>query len=70
MKNANYNLVKMLLAKLNDTWRVEKHYAHDAKEHGCEGCAKVLEEIRSDDDRHIDMLRAELARHIETKQFE
>jgi len=70
MKNANYNLVKMLLSKLDDTWRVEKYYATDAAELSCRGCQAVLDKILADDQKHVEMLREELARHIKEKKFE
>ena len=70
MKNANYNLVKMLLNKLDHTWRVEKHYAKDAREMSCKHCQAILKKILDADKRHIEMLRSELAKHIKTKTFE
>jgi len=69
MKNANYNLVKMLLAKLDDAWRVEQHYSKDAAEHGCEECRQLLDKILAADKEHIELLRQELARHIKSDQF-
>jgi hypothetical protein len=64
MKNANYNLIKMLLAKLDDTWRIEKHYAKDAQESACTSCQDVLKKIHEADMKHVDMLRKELAKHV------
>ncbi len=70
MKNANYNLVKMLLAKLDDTWRVEKHYVKDAELHGCKECRELLGKILEADKRHIEQLKQEIAKHIKGKDFE
>lgn len=70
MRNANYNLVKLLLNKLDDSWRVEKHYEKDAREMSCKDCQKILKRILDVDKRHIEMLRRELAKHIKTKKFE
>lgn len=70
MKNANYNLVKMLLSKLDDTWRVEKYYASDAAALACKDCQAILKAILKDDQRHVEMLRAELAKHIKDKTFD
>ncbi len=70
MKNANYNLVKMLLSKLDDTWRVEKYYAGDAAELSCKNCQAVLKKILSDDQKHVELLREELDKHIKDKKFE
>ncbi len=70
MKNHNYNLVKMLLTKLDDSWRVERHYAGDAEKSGCKQCQAILKKIMDDDAKHVAMLREELARHIQGKTFE
>lgn len=70
MKNANYNLVKMLLAKLDDAWRVEKFYAGDAKALGCKRCGEILKRILAEDSKHIEELREELARHIREEAFD
>lgn len=70
MKNANYNLVKLLLNKLDDAWRVEKHYAKDAKEMSCKDCQAILKKILDADKKHVEELRAELAKHIKGKRFD
>lgn len=70
MRNANYNLVKLLLNKLDDSWRVEKHYEKDAREMSCKDCQKILKRILDVDKKHIEMLRKELAKHIKAKKFE
>jgi rubrerythrin len=70
MKNGNYNLVKLLLNKLDDTWRVEKHYAKDAKAMSCKDCQAILKRILDADKRHVNMLRKELSKHIKGKKFD
>jgi ribosomal protein L34E len=70
MKNSNYNLVKLLLRKLDDTWRIEKHYEKDAKESACADCLKILKAIRKNDEKFARLLRAELSRHIKTNVLE
>lgn len=70
MQNANYNLVKLLLAKLDDSWRVERHYAEDADKTGCQGCQAVLKEILEADRKHAEMLKEELSKHIKGNMFE
>lgn len=66
MKNANYNLVKMLLAKLDSVWRIEKFYLKDTDD---EGCKEVLNRILEDDREHIELLRNEIAQHVKEKKF-
>ncbi|MEY4744880.1 MAG: hypothetical protein RL272_825 [Candidatus Parcubacteria bacterium] len=70
MQNANYNLVKLLLNKLDDSWRVEKHYAKDAKKMSCKHCQAILKAILDADKKHVEMLRQELAKHIKGKKFD
>ena len=69
MKNANYNLVKLLLAKLDDAWRVEQHYLKDAEDHDCVTCQELLRTILGGDREHIEALRQELAKHIKEDEF-
>lgn len=70
MKNANYNLIKVLLSELDDAWRIEKHYLEDAKKFGCNDCEKILKEIHENTEKHIKMLRDEIARHSEEGKFD
>lgn len=64
MENANYNLIKLLLAKLDDAWRIEKFYAADAAKLGCDNCVALLQRILAEDEKHAEQLRAELAKHV------
>lgn len=70
MKNANYNLIKVLLSELDDAWRIEKHYLDDAKEFGCADCQSILKQIHEDTEKHINMLREEIAKHSQAENFE
>lgn len=70
MKNANYNLIKLLLAKLDDAWRVERFYAGDAKAIGCQRCEEILKRILAEDSQHIEQLREEVARHVREEAFD
>jgi len=70
MQNANYNLIKVLLSELDDAWRIQKHYIDDAKEFGCSECESILKQIHDDTEKHIKMLRDEIAKHSEAGKFE
>lgn len=70
MQNLNYDLIKVLLGKLDDHWRITKHYTGDAEEAGCKDCLKLFEKIVKDDQNHIEMLKKELGKHISEKKFE
>jgi hypothetical protein len=69
MKNSNYNLVKLLLRKFDDIWRMEKFYVKDSRL-TCKDCQAVLKKIIAADKHNADMLRAELAKHIKDKRFD
>jgi hypothetical protein len=67
MKNQNYNLVKLLLSKLDTVWRIEKHYLNDVED---DSCKEVLNKILEDDKRHIELLKAEISSHIKEGKFD
>lgn len=61
MRNVNYNLVKLLLAKMDHVWRLENYYLNDAKQED-RVSIQTLEQILEDEKRHVEMLRREVAR--------
>ena len=69
MKNINYNLTKMLLAKLDNVWRLEKFYVKDAKKAKCKS-AKALEQMLKDEKKHIEMLKNEISRKVKQNKFD
>lgn len=68
MKNQNYNLIKLLHNKLDNHWRITKYYLADAEDLDCR-CKEILEEIKKDDERHIELLRDEIKNHVEKEIF-
>ncbi|MBU0648114.1 hypothetical protein KJ855_02950 [Patescibacteria group bacterium] len=62
MKNYNYNLVKMLHICLDNAWRIEKHYHDDTADLPCD-CKSIMDRVRSDNEAHIELLKAELKKH-------
>jgi hypothetical protein len=64
MKNTNYNLLKLLHLALDNVWRIEKHYLKDAKGK-CSRCLDLLEKIKTDTQKHIELLKEELSKHLE-----
>ena len=67
MKNANYNLIKLLHNALDDAWRVEKHYQKDAKASGCHSCAKLLSALGRQFAANVAMIEKELKAHLGKK---
>ncbi|MBU1032479.1 MAG: hypothetical protein ABII13_00690 [Patescibacteria group bacterium] len=68
MKNVNYNLLKLLHNQLDDLWRIEKHYAKDAKRTKC-NCLKLLQKMRKEMQANIDALKKELIAHHKTDKL-
>lgn len=62
MKNANYNVLKLLHSALDNAWRIEKHYMRDAAGAACK-CPELFEKMRADLEKHVEMLKAELGEH-------
>jgi hypothetical protein len=62
MKNANYNVLKLLHLTLDNLWRIEKHYLKDARGAKCD-CGRMLKTMHGDLKRHAEALKKELARH-------
>lgn len=70
MKDINYyDLLKLLLAKLDTIWRLEKHYLADAKKANCSS-ASVLEKILEEEKRHVAELKKSLEQRVDTKVFD
>lgn len=65
MKNTNYNVLKLLHSELDNLWRIEKHYAADAKNAPCK-CKDVLKILQTDMKKHIEALKKELEQHYKT----
>ena len=57
MKDINYDLIKLLLTKMDTVWRLKKFYCDDAKKEHCKS-ADVLQNILADEQRHLDQLRS------------
>jgi len=68
MENVNYNLVKLLQAKMDNVWRLSKYYINDAKEVQCQS-ASALEKILEEEKGHIEMLKKEMKKRIEGEVF-
>lgn len=67
MKNYNYDIIKMLFAALDDSWRIEKYYLEDAKQ--CSHCHDIFAKMKKDIDGHIEALRGEIIKHSKEDNF-
>ena len=69
MKDINYDLIKLLLCKMNSAWRLEKHYCDDAKKAQCQS-HPVLQKMLEDEKRHIEQLRKEIEARVKAGVFD
>ena len=68
LKNHNYDLIRALTEKNTGVWRYEREYLKNAE--GCEHCTKLWNQLKDDDNKHIDMLVAEIKRHADEGRFD
>jgi len=69
MQNVNYNLVKMLLSKMDNAWRLENYYVKDAESEDCHSL-DALKEILADEKKHIELLRKEVSKRCGDSKFD
>lgn len=70
MKNINYDLLKMLHSKLDNVWRIEKHYLKDAEETKCQHCIETWKKILEDEKKHVEMLKNKIEKKIVENKFD
>lgn len=69
MTNCNHNLIHELSVKLDALWRYDQ-YIQDAKTNGCpDRCCELFQKIKEDVQKHIEMLKEEIARHVKENNF-
>jgi hypothetical protein len=68
MKNFNYDLVHLLSVKLQNVSRYEI-YKQDAKEAGCVDCSDIFDQMKADDEKHIQQLREQIEEHVRSGNF-
>jgi hypothetical protein len=69
MKNINYDLVKLLQSKLDNSWRLKNFYCKDATNEQSESL-DVLNQILEDENRHIKLLKKEIEKRIKNNLFD
>ena len=69
MKNINYDLLKMMHAKLDAIWRLEKFYINDANVAKCHSKG-ALEKILEDEREHVKMLHEEIRARMNANIFD
>ena len=68
MKDHNHDLVQALHHVNDQNWRIEKYYMPNAK--GEDTCTKLWQQLLQDGKKHEQMLRDEIAKHVQEKRFD
>ena len=68
MQNINYDLLKLLHAKLDTVWRLEKHYMEDADKAACHSIGE-LRQMLVDDKKHIAALNEEIRMRMQAGKW-
>lgn len=67
LKNHNHDLVQQLSEISDSLWRVDKYLENSAH---CPQCQNLWETLKTDYEKHVSLLRDELARHVQEGEFE
>lgn len=68
LSNLNYDLLTVLQNKL-EALAAYDLYLKDCQESGDEECRKLVDDLRRDDERHVERLRAEVERKVREGAF-
>ena len=68
MKNCSYNLVRVLSEKCRLQWKY-KQYADDCGVNGCKECSILWDKLKSDEEKHIEMLRERIVKKCKADDF-
>jgi hypothetical protein len=68
MQDINYDLMRLLCAKLKMVKRLERYYIKDAEEAKCHSLT-ALKKILEDEKKHIEQLRDEIKMRVEAGVF-
>lgn len=68
ISNLNYDLLTILQNKLEAIAAYET-YLHDCEQAGEAECHQLVDELKRDDERHVEFLRAELERIVKEGKF-
>ncbi|HEV8338564.1 MAG TPA: hypothetical protein VGR25_02770 [bacterium] len=68
MSNLSYDVLTVLHNKL-EAVSIYDRYIQDSQQAGDEKCRSLFEDIKREDDRHIERLRGELERLVKEGKF-
>jgi len=67
LKNHNHDLVQQLSETSDSIWRMDM-YLKSAE--GCGSCVKIWKQLKKDYEKHIELLREEIGRHVKEGRFD
>jgi hypothetical protein len=67
LKDHNHDLVQQLSEISDSLWRLGL-YKQNAK--GCDSCEEMWEKMKDDYEAHVEMLKKEIAKHVEEGRFD
>lgn len=67
LKDHNHDLAHALSMKNDALWRYRNHYLKAAS--GCDQCTALWKELEADDEKHSELIIAEIRRHMEEGRF-
>lgn len=70
MKDHNHNLVQQISEKLDSLWRYQNNYLKDAEAAGCQTCVDLFKKLHDEDQADVNMLRDEIAKHVQENRFD
>jgi len=68
LKNHNHDLIHSLSEKCDAVWRYQKENLKNAG--GCSSCISLWKKLMEDDEKHIEILKEEISRHIKENRFD
>lgn len=68
LKDHNFDLVHALSKKSSALWRCKNEYLKNSED--CDHCQNMWSKIMEDDDKHAEMLKEEIKRHISEERFD
>jgi len=67
MKDFNHNLIHVLSEKLDNVWKRYDKYIEDSED---DSCRELWKKIKEDEEKHIEMLKNEIIKHVQSGNFE
>jgi uncharacterized protein YeeX (DUF496 family) len=67
LKDHNHDLVQQLSEISDSLWRMEDYIKNSE---GCDSCSGMWKKMKEDYENHVDMLKAEINKHVKEERFD